>query len=132
MKNVWKGLVVGALVGGAVGVVLDLLGGGSGRLKTLGRRVHEQAPAAAEWASSVAGMAAERGAGLLADAQVPDRVRDAARKIGDSGLADQAKGTVADAVAKGKDVAADAVAKGKDVAGDAVAKGKDVAAGVGH
>jgi len=116
MKNVWKGLAIGALVGALVGVILDTLGGGSGQLKDVSRKFKAQAPAAAGWLSATA----EKGAGILSDAQVPDRVRDTVHRVGESGVADQVKDAASQAASQVK-VAAN---QARGSASDAVAKGK--------
>ena len=63
MKNVWKGLTVGALAGAAVGVILDALEG-------TGRRAVEVSARAKAGASHLADIVEEK----LED--LPGRVRD--------------------------------------------------------
>ena len=92
MKNVWKGLVVGALTGAGIGLVVDLLEA----LGQRGRRLSVQARGEASHLATVAETklkeaelpdrargAADKLADKVKDAELPDRARDAADKLAD-------------------------------------------------
>ena len=63
MKNVWKGLTVGALVGAAVGVVLDLL-------EATGRGAAQVSARAKTGASHLAEIVEDK------IEELPDKIRD--------------------------------------------------------
>ena len=92
MKNVWKGLVVGALTGAGIGLVVDLLEA----LGERGQRLSVQARGEAAHLATVA-------EAKLKDAELPDRARAAADslvdKVKDAELPDRARGA-ADALAE--------------------------------
>ena len=65
MKNVWKGLVIGALTGAGIGLLLDLL-------EALGRGGRKLSIQARDEASHLATVA-----------ELPDRAMDVAHKVAD-------------------------------------------------
>jgi hypothetical protein len=87
MKNAWKGLIVGALTGMVGGAAMDIA-------SAAGRKGAEVAHDVIEKAPSVAKTATHKAADVLHDADVPDTVRDLARKVGDSNGAKKAKRVV--------------------------------------
>lgn len=101
MKNVWRGLVVGALTGAGVGLVLDALDR-SGRI---GREL------------------AEQGRDKLAEAHLGARAHDAATDLADSvrsDLAPAAKDALASATKTVKEEVGPRVDTVKDVVGPKV------------
>lgn len=84
MKNVWKGLVIGALTGAGVGLLLDLL-------EALGRGGRKLSIQARDEASHLATAAELK----VKDAELPDRAKEAAGKLADkvkdAELADRAQ-----------------------------------------
>jgi hypothetical protein len=74
MSNVWKGLAIGALVGAGVGLILDLLGRAGKGAVAVAEMAREHGP---ELAAGVAS-AAKAGAQRLQDAELPDKLRQAA------------------------------------------------------
>jgi hypothetical protein len=84
MKNVWKGLVVGALTGMVGGSAMDMAATGRRKTAELAQGVMDRAP-------SVAKAAAHKATDLLHDADVPEALRDAAVHVGDSAPAKKAK-----------------------------------------
>jgi hypothetical protein len=93
MKNVWKGLVVGALTGMAGGAAMDMASSARRKTAQVAYDVIDKAPA-------VAKAATHKAADMLHDAEVPETVRDAAVQLGDSQVAKKAK-RVAGQVAAG-------------------------------
>ena len=77
MRNVWKGLVVGALTGMAGGLAMDIAAGGRDKAGDAVSRVLDKAPSAARAAT-------RKATAVLADADLPDRVRDAADHVAGS------------------------------------------------
>jgi len=106
MRNAWKGLIVGSSVGVATGMLLDGLANGSWRKTSASHSGKEQSPVVANWASTVAGKAADR----LSSTTVPEKVRQAARSTVQmattSDSADQARATAAQMAARVRDVVA--------------------------
>jgi len=84
MKNVWKGLVIGALTGAGIGLLLDLL-------EALGRGGRKLSIQARDEASHLATVAELK----VKDAELPDRAKDVAGKLADrvkdADLPDRAK-----------------------------------------
>ena len=80
MRNVWKGLVIGALTGVAAGLILDSLAAASKKAAEIGEQVRVHAPEAGRWGHSVTDKAGE----WLHDADVPDHIRSVAQKAKDS------------------------------------------------
>lgn len=78
MKNVWKGLVVGAFTGAGIGLVLDLVESGAQKLASaedrVGEAVHEHAPQVAAKVRHGVSEAASR----VQDADIPQHLREAA------------------------------------------------------
>jgi hypothetical protein len=93
MKNVWKGLIVGALTGMVGGSAMDMASTGRRKTAELAQDVIDKAP-------SVAKAAAHKATDLLHDADVPEALRGAAVHVGDSATAKKAK-KVAGQVAAG-------------------------------
>lgn len=85
MNNVWKGLVVGGLTGVAAGLVLDSLTNTSEKAKELGKHVVDHAPEAGRWVHSMTENTRE----LWKDADLPERLREAAQKVKESDVARQ-------------------------------------------
>jgi len=105
MKNVWKGLVIGAFTGAGIGLLVDLL-------ETMGRsgqRLSAQARGEASHLGHVAGEkvreadlptrakdASERLVSTVRDAELPDKARHAADavvdKLADADVPQQAQG----------------------------------------
>jgi hypothetical protein len=78
MKNVWKGLVVGAFTGAGIGLVLDLLEGGAQKLAAAEGRVGD---AVQEHAPDVAASVRHRVSGVVSRVQaadLPEHFREAA------------------------------------------------------
>src|SRR5579859_512672 len=98
MRNIWKGLVVGALAGAAAGLAVDLLYGAGGQLAAVTRGAGRRVPDAADWAVAVTGEARRR----LRDADLPDQVRALAQDIADSDFGKQVVGMTAEATATGR------------------------------
>ena len=86
MRNVWKGLIVGGLTGVGAGLILDSVRSAPQAAKSLGRHAVDLAPDAGKLIQSVAGRASE----LAHDTDVPDKVRDAARRVAGSDVAHRA------------------------------------------
>lgn len=87
MKNVWKGLVVGALTGMVGGAAMDMASATRRKGSEVAHDVIEKAP-------SVAKAATHKAADVLHDAEVPNSVRDVALKVGGSDGAKKAKRVV--------------------------------------
>jgi hypothetical protein len=104
MKNVWRGLVVGALTGAGVGLVLD----GLERSGRVGREL------------------AEQGRDKLAEAHLGTRAHDAATDIADSVRSDLAP-AAKDALASATKTVKEEVGPKVDAARDAVGPKIDAA-----
>lgn len=78
MKNVWKGLVVGAFTGAGVGWILDLLDGGAKKLVAAegraGEAVQEHAPQVAAKVRRGVSETVNR----IQDADIPEQFKEAA------------------------------------------------------
>jgi hypothetical protein len=98
MRNIWKGLVVGALAGAAVGLAVDLLYGAGDQLASATREARRRAPDAADWAVAVTADARRR----LREADLPEQVRALAQEIADSDFARQVVDVTADAAVSGR------------------------------
>ena len=85
MNNVWKGLVVGGLTGVAAGMALDSLTSTSEKAKGLGKHVVDKAPDAGRWVHSMTENTKE----LWREADLPERLRDAAQKVKESDVTRQ-------------------------------------------
>ncbi len=72
MKNVWKGLILGALTGAGIGLVVDLL-------DSLGRKGRRLSVQARDEASHLTGAVEEK----IRQSDLPERARDAADKLSD-------------------------------------------------
>ena len=121
MKNVWKGLVVGALTGAGIGLVVDLL-------EALGQRGQRLSIQARGEAAHLASVAETK----LKDAELPDRARDAADKlvdkVKDAELPDRARGAADALVDKVKDAELpDRARDTADIASAKVQRAVDVA-----
>jgi gas vesicle protein len=114
MSNVWKGLVFGALVGAAVGLVLDLLNRAGKGAVAVAEMAREHGP---DIAASVA-TAAKAGAERLRDADLAEKLRQAAH----TAAASDAAQTVRDSAESAFNSAASAV---KDAAAATTAAAAD-------
>jgi hypothetical protein len=81
MRNVWKGLTLGALTGAAVGIALDWGDSAGQTVRSLaestGRSVREHGP---EAVAAVGGAAARAGQ-RIKDADLPSRAQETARDL---------------------------------------------------
>jgi hypothetical protein len=87
MKNVWKGLIVGALTGMVGGSVMDLAAATRRKGVKVAHEVIEKAP-------SVAKAATHKTADALHDADVSGKMRDVAHHLGESDVAEKTKSIV--------------------------------------
>ena len=83
MRNVWKGLMVGGLTGVTAGVVLDAFAQASKKAAAVSGQVREHAPEAGRWIHSLTDRAGE----WLHEADVPEHVRGAVHRMGESDAA---------------------------------------------
>ena len=83
MNNVWKGLVVGAVTGAAIGLTIDLLRRAGDGVVSLAELAREHGPDAAAAVSAAVGAGAER----LREADLPAKLREAAHSAADSDAA---------------------------------------------
>lgn len=79
MRQAWKGLVVGAITGAAIGLVMDALAGMSKRAIDLADGARQHAPAAGQGVRD----AADRAAGRVRDVDLTDVVHHVASRFGD-------------------------------------------------
>jgi hypothetical protein len=105
MRNIWKGLFVGALAGAAVGLALDVMYGAGDQLAGATREARRRAPDAADWAATVTADARR----ALRDTDVPEQVRTLAQAIADSDFAHQVADATAGAAVTGRRVVRNAV-----------------------
>jgi hypothetical protein len=103
MRNVWKGLVVGAFTGVVAGYVLDTLAAASKKAQAAGANVRAHAPDAGRWLLTAKDKAGDR----LHDADVPEHVRDVAQRVTDSDAAHQVKKAGIDLMAAAREAVAD-------------------------
>jgi hypothetical protein len=104
MRNVWKGLMLGAVTGAAIGLTMDS-GRQAGRRATelanaAGRALREHGPEV----GAVVASAASRGAEQLREADLPGKARDLGARIGDSSLGDTARDAAEQARAQARDL----------------------------
>ena len=71
MRNVWKGLVVGAFTGASAGLMLDLGERGVSDIASLGSRIGEQAPRVAEHVREVVSDAVSAATELARSTDLP-------------------------------------------------------------
>lgn len=98
MRNVWKGLIIGALTGAGAGAVLDLLARGGQEAVLLGGRAKDYVPVAGDRIRS----AAETGAHRIEQADIADRLRSAAQRVAGAEPAEHAKDVVEKGLDRGK------------------------------
>lgn len=110
MRNIWKGLFVGALTGAAVGLAVDLLYGAGGHVAAVTREAGRRAPDAIDWAAAVTAEARRR----LRDADLPDQVRTLAQEIADSDFGKQVVDVTAEAAATGRRAVRDTLGTVRD------------------
>ena len=79
MREVWKGLIVGALVGAFVGLVLEYLEAMSRGAAQVSQRAGAQAPSVAATAADLASGVAQK----LRDSDLPERAAEAAKGMGE-------------------------------------------------
>jgi hypothetical protein len=91
MRNVWKGLIVGAVTGAAVGVLLDLPARARAGGAAAAELARERGPRAAETIASAAAAGADR----VRQADLPRKVREAAQQADLPGKVREAAHTVA-------------------------------------
>jgi len=84
MRNVWKGLVVGGLIGVTAGVVLDSINRASKKAAELGASVRAHAPDAGRDAGRWVESLTDKAGDWIHDAEVPEHVRDVAHKVKES------------------------------------------------
>ena len=101
MRNVWKGLVVGGLTGVTAGVVLDSIARASKKAAQIGGQVRDKAPEAGRLVQSLTDKAGD----WIHDAEVPDHVRSAARRLKESDAAQRTVEASGSAAAAAKEVA---------------------------
>jgi hypothetical protein len=109
MRNVWKGLIVGAVTGAAVGVLLDLPARARAGGAAAAELARERGPRAAETIASAAAAGADR----VRQADLPRKVREAAHTVAASDTAQalrQASASAADTVSETAKSAAGTVA----------------------
>jgi hypothetical protein len=112
MRNIWKGLFVGAIAGAAVGLAVDLIYGAGDQLASAGREARRRAPEAADWATAVTAEARRK----LRDADLPEQVRSLAQDIADSDFARQVADATAEAAVTGRKVVRTALSSVRDAA----------------
>jgi hypothetical protein len=110
VRNIWKGLVVGAVTGAAVGLALDVLFGAREQMVDATRAARRRAPEAVEWAAGVTAQARRR----LRQADLPDQVRSLAQQIADSDVARQVGGTASGVAATGQRAVRTALESARD------------------
>ncbi len=113
MDKLWKGLVVGAITGAAIGLVVDLLGRARDGAVHVGELAREHGP---DVAAALAG-AATAGAERLREADLPDKLRQAAHTAATSDAAKTIRAAADNALDTAKATAKDVVAKTGDIAG---------------
>ena len=113
MDKLWKGLIVGAITGAAIGLVVDLLGRGRDAAVHVGELAREHGP---DVAAAIAG-AASAGAERLRDADLPDKLRQAAHTAATSDTAKSLRSAADSALDTAKATAKDVAAKTSDIAG---------------
>ena len=92
MKNVWKGLILGALTGMVGGAVLDAAAGARRKTAVVAHDVIDKAP-------RIVRSATHKAVDMLHDANVPETLKDAAVRTGDSHAAKRAKRAVSQVAA---------------------------------
>jgi hypothetical protein len=100
MKNAWKGLIVGALIGMVGGSAMDMASGARRKAAEVAHDVMDVAHDVIDKAPSAAKAATHKAADVLQANDVPETVRDVALQVGDSQVAKKAK-RVAGQVAAG-------------------------------
>lgn len=119
MRNVWKGLVIGAFAGAGIGVVLDLAGAIGRKAKDVGEQAREslrqRAPEVAEALATKTADVTER----IKQADIPSRVSEMAQHAADS---PPARAVVEGAHAAGEAIR-DAAKRATNAVGDAMPGG---------
>jgi predicted dinucleotide-utilizing enzyme len=78
MKNVWKGLVIGAFTGAGIGWVLDLLDGGAKKLVAAEGRVEEAVQQHAPQVAARVRQGVSETVSRVQDADLPEQLREVA------------------------------------------------------
>jgi len=118
VRNVWKGMVIGALTGAATGLALDLGERGAAGAAALGGAAVDHAP-------EVAGHVRQAVSDALATAGEHHRLSEVPAKARSTTTAAQEK--VSAAVAEGRERATDAVGLGRDLLVGSVGRVRDAA-----
>lgn len=114
MNNVWKGLAIGAFVGAAVGLVLDLLRGAGKGAAAVAEMAREHGPEVVAAAASVASAGAER----LREADLPDKLRQAAQAAATSDTGQKVRDVAGSTLAAGSAAAKTLIASASDAVDD--------------
>ena len=132
MRNVWRGLAVGALVGAFVGILLDMANrtkrAFSDSYESTRSTVREHGPEAVAALKGFAAHAVEQ----VREADIPAKVKDAASTAADKAsefgevAAEKVSGVAGDASDKAGEVAEVAAEKAKAASGAAAQKAKDL------
>ncbi len=78
MKNVWKGLVVGAFTGAGIGLVLDLLDGGAQKFAAAEGRVEKAVQDRAPLVAGKVRHGVSEAVNRVQDADLPEQLREVA------------------------------------------------------
>ena len=116
MRNVWKGMVIGALTGAATGLVLDLGERGGERVAAIGGSVVEHAP-------EVAGHVRQAVSDAVSSAVDHSRSSDVPTQVKTTTAAAQDK--LSAAASDGLDRANEAADQGKEMLVGSLARAKD-------
>jgi hypothetical protein len=104
MRNVWKGLIVGAFTGAATGLVLDLLDGGARQVSSGLESASHGVPLVTDRVREGVSEISDR----LQESELPQRVKDAATKAGQRAAAAASSESAAAARQHASEVAAEA------------------------
>jgi len=116
MRNVWKGLIIGAFTGAATGLVLDVLEGGARHVSTSLEAASKAVPDVSVRLREGVRDGITEITHKVHDADLPHRAEDAAARTRDRALASAEHGSVNDALTAARQQAGDVLTVAKDAA----------------
>jgi len=116
MRNVWKGLIIGAFTGAATGLVLDVLEGGARHVSSSLEAASKAVPDVSERLREGVRDGVTELTQKVHDAELPQRVEDAAGWTRDRAVASAENGAVNDAVTAARHQAGDVLMAAKGAA----------------
>ena len=106
MRNIWKGLIVGALTGAGIGAIVDFFTQGAHLIQIAGQKAVEAAPGAADRVKDTASFAKKKAADITPEvaAHVKSAIPAASKKVSDAAVMSRVRGAVSEMISDAHDV----------------------------